>query len=254
MRPGRSEAALPASLTKEHILSEIRRTAAQNHGTPLGEARFFTETGIKKSDWHGKYWVRWSDALKEAGFQPNQWIMARSDDDLLSHLAALVRQLGHFPVDGEIKLKARSTRGFPNPTTLYDHFGTKKALAAKLRKCFLDKGEDGPAALCASITEAASESEGPPSESATHAELGFVYLMKFGRFYKIGRTNAVGRRERELAIQLPEKTNVIHSIQTDDPAGIEAYWHRRFSDRRKNGEWFALTTLDVGAFKRRKCM
>jgi hypothetical protein len=25
-----------------------------------------------------------------------------------------------------------------------------------------------------------------------------------GRFYKIGRTNALGRRQRELAIQLPE--------------------------------------------------
>jgi hypothetical protein len=28
--------------------------------------------------------------------------------------------------------------------------------------------------------------------------LGFVYLIKSGRFYKIGRSNAVGRREREL--------------------------------------------------------
>lgn len=241
-------------MTKEHMLSEIRRTAAQNHGTPLGGARFFTETGIKKSDWHGKYWVRWSDALKEAGFQPNQWIMARSDDDLLSHLAALVRQLGHFPVDGELRLKARSTRGFPNPATLYDHFGTKKALAAKLRQFFLNRGETETAALCASVAESPNASEEPSSETATHAEFGFVYLIKSGRFYKIGRTNAVGRRERELAVQLPEKTNVIHSIKTDDPAGIEAYWHRRFSDRRKNGEWFELTTLDVGAFKRRKFM
>ena len=76
--------------------------------------------------------------------------------------------------------------------------------------------------------------------------------MKSGRYYKIGRSHSAGRRAYELAILLPEPLKLVHAIETDDPPGVERYWHERFADRRANGEWFALTPADVAAFRRRK--
>jgi len=81
-----------------------------------------------------------------------------------------------------------------------------------------------------------------------------LFLFKHGtrREYKIGRTKNPLRRECELGIQLPEKLTPVLHIKSDDPAGIESYWHTRFATKRKEGEWFALTPDDDRAFKRWK--
>ena len=45
-------------MDKEYILKEIKRTAEENGGIPLGVASFFRETGVKEFDWRGKIWAR----------------------------------------------------------------------------------------------------------------------------------------------------------------------------------------------------
>ncbi len=64
----------------------------------------------------------------------------------------------------------------------------------------------------------------------------------------------MGRRACEIALQLPERLDLVHEIKTDDPEGIESYRHKRFSSKRANGEWFTLSTDDVSVFRRRSYM
>lgn len=240
-------------MTKEHILEEIQRTAKVNGGIPLGMGKFLSETGIRVFDWQGKYWIRWSEAVREAGFAPNQKTEAFDEEHLITKLISLVKELCRFPITAEIEMKRHKDKNFPSYDTFHKRLGSKKSMVLKVVEyCQSRKGFEDVILLC---------NESLPNENVRESEVvqsdeivGFVYLTKFGRSYKIGKTNSAGRREYELAIQLPEKTSTVHVIKTDDPTGIEAYWHRRFATKRKNGEWFDLSAADVSAFKRRKFM
>jgi Meiotically up-regulated gene 113 len=241
-------------MDKAHILAEIIRTAAENDGVALGRERFLQETGIKESDWIGKIWARWGDAVKEAGVKPNQMQTSVPEDVLIEKLIALIRELGRFPVVTELKLKARQDEYFPSHNT-FRRFGGKIQQIKKIAEYCEGKDEhlDILQVIAEIRFEPTSEISSSKNEKVTELN-GFVYLLKSGRHFKIGRSKSFERRSRELAIQLPEKAQTIHVIRTDDPSGIEHYWHRRFESKRKNGEWFELTTEDVKAFKRRKFM
>ena len=240
-------------MNKRHILEEIKRTAEANSGVPLGRQRFFTETGIRESDWSGRFWTRWSDAVREAGYAPNVKQAAFERDTLLEKLALLVRELGHYPVVAELRMKARSDPDFPSKN-VFSRFGGKAQVAsALLGWCEKSPGWEDVQAICAPLATSAEAATETAEEEAAPL-IGYVYLLKSGKYYKIGRSNAPGRREYELAIQLPERVATVHTIKTDDPAGIERYWHERFAERRKNGEWFELRREDVSAFRRRKFM
>ncbi len=244
-----------ARVSKEHILAEISRTAEANGGLALGQKRFAEQTGIRPNDWWGIHWARWSDAVTEAGFALSNLNAAFEEEHILAEYAHFVREIGRLPVEAEIRLRRKSDPTFPSHNT-FRRLGPRRELMAKVAEYCRGRADlDDVASLCLAEVAALNEKqETPASRDGDAVEFGFVYLVRSGGHYKIGKTNAVGRRERELAIQLPEKSTTVHTIRTDDPVGIEAYWHRRFADRRRNGEWFELTVADAAAFRRRKFM
>ena len=236
------------STNRQRILEEIKRTAKENSGVPLGLRRFLKETQLKESDILGRYWTSWNDAVREAGFQPNEFILGYGSGVLVEKYIMLVREVGRIPSKWQLRLKRRQDPSFPNDKT----FGPKHELISSvLEYCRNRSGFEDIVELCSRIS---SKSEKPPLRNKGMKEEGEVYLLKSGRFYKIGRTRSIGRREYELKIQLPQKPRLIHAIKTDDPVGIEEYWHKRFADKRKDGEWFDLDASDVQAFKNRRLM
>lgn len=237
---------------KRDIIDAIKRIATANGGKAPGRQKFERETGIRLSDWYPHLWLRWGDALQEADFSPNKLQTAFSDAAIIEKYIDLIRELKHLPVAGEIKRKSKIDASFPSHR-VFDRLGGKdKLLEAVAAFCREHPGHEDVLALCDDYTRVSGKPNESTKRISSNIATGFVYLMKSGRHYKIGRTNSLGRREWELAIKIPIPPKTIHSIETDDPIGVEAYWHKRFADKRGEGEWFDLTPDDIATFKRWK--
>lgn len=233
---------------REKILEEIRRLTETASGRAPG-ARLFTDaTGIRESAWRGVYWARWSDALAEAGAAPNLTSAERRipDDVIFQALAEVSRHYRRTPTVAELRLYKRSHSDFPHFKTFERRFAGFSQIGAKLR-AWAD-GREGYADLIEILSDGATLGR----DEATSASEGTVYLLQSGAFYKIGRSDEIERRLKEIRVALPDAAKLVHTIRTDDPSGIEAYWHRRFADKRANGEWFKLDRADVTAFRRRR--
>jgi hypothetical protein len=78
---------------------------------------------------------------------------------------------------------------------------------------------------------------------------GYIYILQAGQYYKIGRTNDLNQRMTQIQPKLPFETELIHTIETSDPASDESYLHRKFASKRTNGEWFELDEGDIAWLK-----
>jgi hypothetical protein len=237
-------------MDRDDILAEVRRTALENGGKPLGVVRFEKLTGIRPYDW-GRHWARFGELQREAGYEPNVLVSSFSDDYLLERLVLLTRELKRFPTANEMRLKRTSDSDFPN-AKVYERLGNKAQLRSRAYQYCVSR--DGYADVAKIIEPHVDMSTLGGTTANTHdskMNYGFVYLVKgHPGEYKIGRTNLVDRRLSELGATASIEQELVHEIKTDDPAGIESYWHKRFAAQRMRGEWFRLTAADIKTFKR----
>ena len=236
-------------VSRENILAEIKRLAAENDSKPVGLKRFSDETGISQYDIE-TYWARWGDAVSEAGLTANTLQGKGLDDEqLLRLLADHALELGHLPTRAERRHKRLADPRFPSPTVYTRRFGDRNELIRQTRQ--FASTHSGYEDLISILPESAEDADDSNVlDTAQPDGFGYVYLIQMQKWYKIGFTKDILRRRGEIRLVLPEKETLVHTIETDDPSGVEQYWHRRFSDRRTQGEWFQLSSADVAAFRK----
>lgn len=234
---------------KRDILEKIRQIASETGEAP-GQTRFASLTGVKEHVWRGRFWRGWSEALAEAGFSPKEWGVRHDEAYLLRNVADLTAKLQRFPSAVDMRLEDSNNPDFPSHTAIKRRWNTLELANAVAEFCDgMGRRSDGELARNYIASRRTSTARDLQSNLADTA-LGHVYMQRHGSDYKIGFTNSLNKRGRQIQIELPQEIELVHSILTDDPAGVEAYWHKRFGAKRTRGEWFKLTKADVAAFKR----
>jgi len=166
-------------------------------------------------------------------------------------LAACIHFLATTPVvtgDGKVRAKwelVRIVEDEPPATTWKEfcrvHLGMHDTVASRYKRMW------DTIAVEANLT--VGERRELPArlrKARAMAKGGHVYLLSSKELgFKIGRTIDVGRRLQELIQTLDTQIEVVCSGWFDDCAMAEMSLHEYFRDKRKSGEWFALSESDV---------
>ena len=237
-------------MTKEDIGKRIRELAAER-GDHVGFAAFCEETGVKDKWLRSQVWFKgWNDLLKELGLKTKEFGVVRTPPSRIAEaVAEIIEREGRWPTEDELRRERRRDDSFPSLKVI-----SPLRRSGELAKLIVTLGATNLKFAKASvIAKQHGASKGDAINVGPNEKVkGYVYLLRSGRRYKVGKSNDPSRRYREVRLELPDETHQVHTIPTDDPTGIEAYWKKRFDAKRiRNTEFFELNADDVQAFKRR---
>jgi hypothetical protein len=114
----------------------------------------------------------------------------------------------------ELRMYKKVDADFPNEKSTLSAFGGKANLLRRFGEWVRANSgyEDVAAMLPQPIDSPDAQPKAAPLE-------GLVFLIRSGGHYKIGRSDEIERRVKEIRVALAEAATLVHSIRTDDPAG-----------------------------------
>jgi hypothetical protein len=191
----------------------------------------------------------WNELKREAGLSTRGFSTDKFPDEaVIVVLARLVARDKKWPTDLGLQRERKRDPSVPHIEVFRRVLAARDFIPRLVAYC------DGRPEFHAVSAIALAQPISAPEEVLEGGRVnGYVYMMRSGRRYKIGKTSSPARRHREVRLDLPDPTSLVHTIETDDPGGIEAYWHARFASKRvRDTEFFELDARDVAAFKRRR--
>ena len=238
-------------MTRDDAANIVRHLADRNEGK-VSFRSFIHEAGISEHALRRAPWFPgWNAFLEELGHGTNAFSKPSiSDEDVASSVAKLILQFERWPTEDQFARAKKLDNTIPDVSVIRKSKRSGNLLAILSRYQLGNPRYETVRSIASDEMKKRHQDPAGPTEVARVR--GYVYMLESRRRYKIGHTNSPTRRHREVSVNVPDPTKLVHTIETDDPRGIEGYWHTRFCTKRITGtEWFNLDADDVRAFKRR---
>jgi hypothetical protein len=245
------------SISRDEMIAFVQRSARANGNRPLGERAFFADTCLNRRDLWDVGVRSYGDLCELAGYSRNRLQTQLEPNRLLEALAVLTAEIERYPDHTDREIARRKNNAFPS----YEAYRTAQSKNGPLANQLLEWCRTRPAHAAAHriVKEYVSRQDTAPASAHRRGKVvtGYVYLMRYGtrgRKYKIGKSEDPPRRHSQISGMVPQELSIVHVIETDDPIGIEKYWHQRFDEKlvTNKKEIFQLEPGDIAAFKRRK--
>ena len=235
-------------LTQEQIISEYKKLKLKLGRVPNAR-EFYSET--KVTDYSARVAFggnAYSKIQSEAGDEPRKFCTnGRKEYEFFEIYGRVVRELNRIPTVADWMHRKEKP-------TLSGYRHKLKINWKQMPLAFIDwainKSDwEDVVDICTSYCkERKLYSENTEVLTTSY---GYVYLIKANRKgqYKIGKTGSPAGRKSQLSQLDPHDRRYEHVLETNDPCGLENYWHRRFEDKKVSGEIFKLSKKDLKAFK-----
>lgn len=123
--------------TREQIITKFQE-CAQTLGKVPGRLLFLRQTNLKERDWL-YFWPKFSDLVRESGFEPNEFSLATPDDDLWQAMAQVCLRLKKYPTQNEYRIVSREMT-LPGDSVYTARYGR----TADIKQHFRQWLQDGP--------------------------------------------------------------------------------------------------------------
>ncbi len=74
---------------------------------------------------------------------------------------------------------------------------------------------------------------------------GFIYIIKSGEYYKIGRAKDKDNRVKTYITENPKEIKLIFSHKVKNSKATERFLHQMFHKKKFRNEWFSLNEEDI---------
>ena len=209
-------------MTKDAVMQRVRALATERGGHVSFNV-FVVETGINGQWLRGQvWWTGWNSLLTEIGIKTREFSVPRTPvARIVEAVAGLIEREERWPTQDDLRRERVRDCSFPSLKVIKPILKSG-ALAKLIVELAATSGQFTAASLIARKYQPADESF--VDVGLGEKVKGYVYLLRSGRSYKIGKSNDPSRRYREVRLELPDETHQVQTIPTDDPTGIESYW------------------------------